>query len=89
MCLEYRMCNQHRDGHNDQERCSLSPEGPRPNAFGNNVCDACFPKSFRAPNNIVKYDGKTNPNVWVEDYHLACRGGRADIDLFIILFLPF
>jgi hypothetical protein len=30
--------------------------------------NACFLKHFRAPNIIVKYDGKTNPNVWLEDY---------------------
>jgi hypothetical protein len=53
-----------------------------------NMCDACFLKRFRASNNVVKYDGKTNPNVWLEDYHLACRAGGADDDLFIIQFLP-
>jgi hypothetical protein len=40
------------------------------------------------PNNIVKYDGKTNPSVWIEHYHLACRAGGADSNLFIIQFLP-
>jgi hypothetical protein len=52
------------------------------------VCDACFPKCFRAPNNIAKYDSKTNPSVWLEDYWLACRANGADSDLFIIQFLP-
>jgi hypothetical protein len=33
------------------------------------------------PNNVVKYDGKTIPNVSLEDYRLACRAGD---DLFII-----
>jgi hypothetical protein len=37
--------------------------------------------------NIVKYDGKTNPNIWLEDYHLACRAGGVYDDLFIIQFL--
>jgi hypothetical protein len=50
--------------------------------------DACFPKRFQAPNNIVKYDDMTNPNVWLEDYRLSCRAGGADNDLFIIQFLP-
>jgi hypothetical protein len=50
--------------------------------------DACFLKRFRVSNNIVKYDGKTNPNIWLEDYCLACRAGGADDDLFIIQFLP-
>jgi hypothetical protein len=31
----------------------------------------CFPKCFWAPNNFTKYDSKTNPSVWLEDYHLA------------------
>jgi hypothetical protein len=52
------------------------------------VRDACFPKHFRVPNNIIKYDGKTNPNVCLEDYCLACRAGGAYDDLFIIQFLP-
>jgi hypothetical protein len=50
--------------------------------------DVCFPKHFRAPNSIIKYDSKTNPSVWLEDYHLMCRAGGADSDLFIIQFLP-
>jgi hypothetical protein len=25
-----------------------------------------------------------NPSVWLEDYHLTCRTGGADDDLFII-----
>jgi hypothetical protein len=52
------------------------------------VCDAHFPKCFRTPNNVVKYDGKKNPSVWLEYYCLACRVSRADNDLFIIQFLP-
>jgi hypothetical protein len=72
----------------DRERCSLSPKGSGPKAFGSNVCDACFPKRFPTPNNIIKYDDKTNPSVWREDYGLACRVGGVDDDLFIIQFLP-
>jgi hypothetical protein len=40
------------------------------------------------PNYIVMYSGKTNPSVWLEVYHLTCRAGGADSDLFIIQFLP-
>jgi hypothetical protein len=50
--------------------------------------DACFPRNIRVPGNVVKYDGKTKPNIWLEDYHLTCRVGRAINDLFIIQFLP-
>jgi hypothetical protein len=46
--------------------------------------DACFPKRFRAPTNIIKYDSKTNPSIWLEDYRIACRTGGVDNDLFII-----
>jgi hypothetical protein len=35
----------------------------------------------------MKYDGKTNPSAWLEDYHLACRAGGVDDDLLIIQFL--
>jgi hypothetical protein len=52
------------------------------------VRDACFAKHFWAPNNIVKYDGKTNPSIWLEDYCLMCRVGGLDSDMFIIQFLP-
>jgi hypothetical protein len=48
------------------------------------VRDTCFPRHFRAPNNIIKYDGKSNPNVWLEDYRLACQAKWADDDLFVI-----
>jgi hypothetical protein len=34
------------------------------------------------------YDGKTNLGVWLKDYRLACRAGRANDDDFIIQFLP-
>jgi hypothetical protein len=52
------------------------------------VRDAHFPRHFQALGNIVKYDGKTNPSVWLEDYHLTCRVGGANDGLFIIQFLP-
>jgi hypothetical protein len=86
--VEYHMRNQCRGGRSDREQRSLSPNEPGPKAFESNVCDTCFPRCFRAPNNIVKYDGKTNPSVWLEDYRLTCRVGGADNDLFIIHFLP-
>jgi hypothetical protein len=85
---EHRAHNLRRGRCDDREQCSLSPEGHGPKAFKSNVRDACFPKRFWVPNNIVKYDGKINPSVWLEDYRLACRESRADNDLFIIRFLP-
>jgi hypothetical protein len=52
------------------------------------MCNTCFPKRFWTPNNVVKYDSKTNPSIWLEDYRLPCMVGGADGDLFIIQFLP-
>jgi hypothetical protein len=39
-------------------------------------------------NIIIEYYGRTNPNVWLEDYCLVCRAHEADDDMFIIEFLP-
>jgi hypothetical protein len=49
------------------------------------MCDTCFSKLFWVPNNAVKYNSRTNPNVWLEDYRHVCR---VDDDIFIIQFLP-
>jgi hypothetical protein len=49
--------------------------------------NAHFPRHFRALSNVTKYDGKTNPSVWLEDYCLTCRVGGATDDLFIIQIL--
>jgi hypothetical protein len=71
------MWNPRWGGRDDREGCNLRPKGPGPKAFKRNVHDACFPKCFQASNNIIKYDGRTNPIVWLEDYCLVCRvGGR-------------
>jgi hypothetical protein len=39
------------------------------------------------PDNVVKYDGKTNPIIWLEDYCLTCKVGGANEELFIVHFL--
>jgi hypothetical protein len=52
------------------------------------VHDAHLPRHSRAPGSVIKYDGKTNPSIWLEDYHLVCRAGGASDDLFVIQFLP-
>jgi hypothetical protein len=44
--------------------------------------------TYVMPSNVTKYDGKTNPSIWLEDYRLTCRAGGATNDLFIIQFLP-
>jgi hypothetical protein len=38
--------------------------------------------------NIIKYDGKTNPSVRLEDYRLVYRASGASNDPFIIQFIP-
>jgi hypothetical protein len=81
---EHRVHNPCHGGHDDREWHSLSYEGLGPKVFRSNVRDTHFPKCFRTSNNVVRYDGKTNPSVWLEDYHLTCRAGGADDDLFII-----
>jgi hypothetical protein len=45
---------------------------------------ASVPRRFLAPGNIIKYDDKTNSNIWLEDYRLTCRAGGSNDDLFII-----
>jgi hypothetical protein len=41
-----------------------------------------------APANITKYARETNPELWLDDYHLTCQLGGADDDRFIIRNLP-
>jgi hypothetical protein len=51
-------CNGGRD---DCEGHMLSLEGSGPKVFEGAVSNARFPRCFRAPDNITKYDGKTTP----------------------------
>jgi hypothetical protein len=52
------------------------------------VLAAVSPALYRAPTTIAKYDGETNPSVWLEDYRLACHNGGVGDDIFIIKSLP-
>jgi hypothetical protein len=47
-----------------------------------------FPQRFRQPTTIVKYNGVTDPRVWLNDYRLACQLGGATSDEVIIRNLP-
>jgi hypothetical protein len=49
---------------------------------------AAFPQRFRQPTTIVKYNGETDPRVWLNDYRLACKLGGATSDEVIIRTLP-
>jgi hypothetical protein len=85
---QHHMWNPHCRGRDDHEGFSLNPEEPGPKALKSTLHDAHFPKRFRALSNIIKFDGKANTSVWLEDYRLAFNVGRVDNDLFIIQFLP-
>jgi hypothetical protein len=68
---QHCMWNPHSGGRDDWEGRNLSLKGPEPTAFRSNVRDMHFPMCFRVPRNIIKYDDKTNPSIWLEDYRLA------------------
>jgi hypothetical protein len=73
---------------NSEEDRSPSPEPPGPRVFSRAIRRAPFPACFRAPTTITKYSGETRPELWLEDYRLACQLGGADDDNLIIRNLP-
>jgi hypothetical protein len=79
--------NPHHGGYDDREGRGLNPLEPGLKAFESTVWDAWFARCFRAPNNIIKNDDKTNPSIWLENHRLTCWAGRANDDLLIIQFL--
>jgi hypothetical protein len=56
--------------------------------FSREIRTATFPQRFRQPTTIVKYNGETDPRVWLNDYRLACQLGGATSDEAIIRNLP-
>jgi hypothetical protein len=56
--------------------------------FSREIRTTTFPQRFRQPTTIVKYNGETNPRVWLNDYRLACQLGGATSDEAIIRNLP-
>jgi hypothetical protein len=56
--------------HDSDDDCdrSWSPNQRGPRAFGQIIRDARVSPRFRALTNVPRYDGDTNPNVWLEDY---------------------
>jgi hypothetical protein len=65
---------------------TLEPLGTR--VFSREIRTANFPKRFRQPTTIVKYNGETDPRVWLNDYRLACQLGGVISDEVIIRILP-
>jgi hypothetical protein len=53
------------DGNHDR---SWSPNQRGSRAFGQSIRNVKFPSRFHDPTNIPRYDGDTNPNVWIKDY---------------------
>jgi hypothetical protein len=67
---------------------SPTPEPPGTRVFSREIRTANFPQRFRQPTTIVKYNGETDPRVWLNDYRLACQLGGATSDEVIIRNLP-
>jgi hypothetical protein len=71
----------------DEDRSpTLEPPGTR--VFSREIRTAAFPQRFRQPTTIVKYNGETDPRVWLNNYRLACQLGGATSDEVIIRNLP-
>jgi hypothetical protein len=70
------------------EDLSPTPEPPGARMFSREIRAANFPKRFRQPTTIVKYNGETDPRVWLNDYRLACQLGGVISDEVIIRILP-
>jgi hypothetical protein len=71
----------------DEDR-SPTPKPPGTLLFSREIRVAAFPQRFRQPTTIVKYNGETDPRVWLNDYRLACQLGGATSDEVIIRNLP-
>jgi hypothetical protein len=56
--------------------------------FSREIRAAAFFQCFRQPSTIVKYNGETDPRVWLNDYRLSCQLGGATSDEVIIRNLP-
>jgi hypothetical protein len=74
--------------YDSREDRSPSPEPPGIRVFSREIRTASFPQRFRQPTSIVKYNGETDPRVWLNDYRLACQLGGATTDEVIIRNLP-
>jgi hypothetical protein len=74
--------------YDSREDRSPTPEPPGTRVFSREIRTASFPQRFRQPTSITKYNGETNPRVWLNDYRLACQLGGATTDEVIIRNLP-
>jgi hypothetical protein len=67
---------------------SPTPKPPGTRVFSREIRTTTFPQRFCQPTTIVKYNGETDPRVWLNDYRLACQLGGATSDEVIIRNLP-
>jgi hypothetical protein len=74
--------------YDSREDRSPTPEPPGTCVFSREIRTANFPQRFRQPTTIIKYNGETDPRVWLSDYRLACQLGGATSDEVIIRNLP-
>jgi hypothetical protein len=58
--------------YDSQEDRSPTPEPPGTRVFSREIRTASFPQRFRQPTSIDKYNGETDPRVWLNDYRLTC-----------------
>jgi hypothetical protein len=52
--------------------------------FSREIRTASFPQRFRQPTSIDKYNGETDPRVWLNNYRLVCQLGGATTNEVII-----
>jgi hypothetical protein len=74
--------------YDSREERSPMPEPPGTRVFNREIRTASFPQRFHQPTSIIKYNGETDPRVWINDYRLACQLGGATTDEVIIRNLP-
>jgi hypothetical protein len=74
--------------YDSREDRSPTPEPLGTRVFSQEIRTARFPQRFRQPTSITKYNGETDPRVWLNDYRLACQLGGATTDEVIIRNLP-
>jgi hypothetical protein len=74
--------------YDSREDRSPMPEPPGTRVFSREIHTASFPQRFCQPTSIDKYNGETDPRVWLNDYRLACQLGGATTDEVIIRNLP-
>jgi hypothetical protein len=74
--------------YDSREDRSPTPEPPGTRVFSREIRTTTFPQRFLQPTTIVKYNGETDPRVWLNDYRFPCQLGGATSDEVIIHNLP-